>query len=285
MSSPSTPRTLADYLDNKSDFGTCIFSDLQQSPRSGSTGSSSSSSLSGSAGSSKSSGSAKKSRSSKLSFSGSPRSPRSPRPPISFKLPSFLKNDHSNETSPRSPRSPKSPKKICGSVVKFIRQLSGDKLNEKIYRFDIQRDVKPFFSKNIFEMTSDLEDKIYPEGHRIDICIVGETIGFAVRKIDIKYTSDPYSKSKLGYWEGYVNVPNFETEEENRAFFDYMFFQTQDVPDMKTNDTTLSWDHDINFTDDGEVIHYVNLAETIIEVWSVWKCVRDYQMKNHKSYD
>ncbi|AGC02241.1 hypothetical protein H012_gp211 [Acanthamoeba polyphaga moumouvirus] len=272
MSSPLTPRTLADYLNNKSDFDTCIFSDIIDSPRS-----------------SGSSGSSKKSKSSRLSLSGSPRSPRSPRSPISFKLPSFLKNEGSNENSPRSPRSPKtpnSPKKICGSVVKFIRQLSGDKLNEKMYKFDIQRDVKPFFAKNILEMSSDSEDKIYPEGHRVDICIAGEIIGFAIRKIDIKYTKDPYSKTKLGFWEGYVHVPDFKTPEENRAFFDYMFFQAQDIPDIKTNSSTLSaigWDHDITLTNDGEVVHYVNLAETITEIWSVWKCVRDYHMRNYKS--
>ncbi|AZL89902.1 hypothetical protein QKC54_gp0786 [Megavirus baoshan] len=214
---------------------------------------------------------------------------------IGLKISNFLKlSDNNTEPkTPKSPRSPKtsklpkSPKKICGSVVKFIRQLSGDKLEIPLQSFEVQEDIKPFFSHKMINMDCITESKIYSEESRVDILFENKLIGFATRKNTVKYTYDPYTKTSYGYWEGYTIIPSFNTPDENVYFFDYMFSVTgnnamdPNVPDITSNISKISavgWDHNSEITFFGDIVSYVNLAQTIMEIWSVWKCVRDYQM-------
>ncbi|AVG46525.1 hypothetical protein [Acanthamoeba polyphaga mimivirus] len=220
---------------------------------------------------------------------------------IGFKIPNFFKLSDNNvepktSRSPKTPRSPKSPKnsklpkspkKICGSVVKFIRQLSGEKLEAPLQFFEVQEDIKPYFSFKMINMDCITESKIYAEESRVDILFENKLIGFATRKNTVKYTYDPYTKTSYGYWEGYTNIPSFNTPDENVSFFDYMFSVTgnnamdPNVPDITSNISginAIGWDHNSEITFFGDVIGYINLAQTIMEIWSVWKCVRDYQM-------
>ncbi|ANB50892.1 hypothetical protein [Powai lake megavirus] len=213
---------------------------------------------------------------------------------IRFKIPNFFKLSDNMESktpkplrSPKNSKLPKSPKKICGSVVKFIRQLSRDKLETPLQFFEVQENTRPYFPPKMINMDCFTESKIYTEEYRVDIIFENKIIGFAVRKNTVKYTYDPYTKTSYGYWEGYTNIPSFNTPDENVSFLDYMFSVTgnnainSDVPDITSNRSginAIGWDHNLEITFFGDVMDYINLAQTIMEIWSVWKYVRDYQM-------